>query len=106
MGNSSRVKDKFWQQRVAPLIIFDDRQPKNRCEVWQSLIVLSRSDSGGSAEAQVASIMNFPRLGDSFLASKSFFFSGLAAVISRIFLTIRSFTLLIRLALKRQLKVN
>ena len=31
MGNSSRVKDKFWQQRVAPLIIFDDRQPKNKC---------------------------------------------------------------------------
>jgi len=30
MGNSSRVKDKFWQQRVAPLIIFDDRQPKNK----------------------------------------------------------------------------
>jgi hypothetical protein len=31
MGNSSRVKDKFWQQRVAPLIIFDARQPKNKC---------------------------------------------------------------------------
>jgi Small-conductance mechanosensitive channel len=31
MGNSSRVKEMFWQQRVAPLIIFDDRQPKNKC---------------------------------------------------------------------------
>ena len=44
------------------------------CELGQSLIVLSRSDSGGSAGAQVASIMNFPRLGDSFVASESFFF--------------------------------
>jgi hypothetical protein len=44
------------------------------CEVWQGLIVLRRSDSGGSAGAQVASIMNFPRLGDSLVASESFFF--------------------------------
>jgi len=75
------------------------------CELGQSLIVLSRSDSGGSAGAQVASIINFPRLGDSFVASESFF-SGLPAVISRIFFTILSFTLLIRFALKRQSKVN
>ncbi len=45
-----------------------------RCEVWQTLIVLSRSDSGGSAGVQVASIMNFPRLGDLFVASELFFF--------------------------------
>ena len=45
-----------------------------RCEVWLGLIVLSRSDSGRSAGAQVASLMNFPRLGDSFVASESFFF--------------------------------
>jgi hypothetical protein len=44
------------------------------CEVWQGLIVLIRSDSGVLAGAQVASIMNFPRLGDSFAASESFFF--------------------------------
>ena len=44
------------------------------CEVWQGLIVLRRSDSGGSAGAQVASIMSFPRFGDSFVASASFFF--------------------------------
>ena len=31
MGNSSRVKDKFLQHRVAPLIIFDYHQPKNKC---------------------------------------------------------------------------
>jgi hypothetical protein len=34
------------------------------------------------------------------------FFSGLPAVISRIFFTIRSFTLLIRFTLKRKSKVN
>lgn len=45
-----------------------------RCEVGQILIVLSRSDSGGSAGLQVTSIMNFPRLGDSFFASEFFFF--------------------------------
>ena len=44
------------------------------CEVWQGLIVLSRSDNAGSAEAQVASIMNFSRFGDSFVASESLFF--------------------------------
>ena len=76
-----------------------------RCEVWQSLIVLSRSYSGGSAGAEGASLMNFPRLGDSFVASESFF-SGFSAVISRLLFTIRSFTLLIRFALKRQSKVN
>ena len=49
--------------------------------------------------------MNFPNLGDLFVASESFF-SGLPAVISGILFTIGSFTLLIRFALKRQSKVN
>ncbi len=52
-----------------------------------------------SAGAQVASTSNLPRLGDSFLASESFFFSGLTGVIYRIFSTRRSFTLLIRFGL-------
>jgi len=54
-----------------------------------------------SAGAQVASMISLPRLGDSFLASESFFFSGLTGVISRIFSTRGSFTLLIRLGLIR-----
>jgi hypothetical protein len=46
-------------------------------------------------------MISLPRLGDSFLASESFFFSGLIGVIYRIFSTSRSFTLLIRFGLIR-----